>query len=131
MTKEEIIEGNILIAHWMEYKSDHPEWSQDIRFKVPIFLGDKGEWSKELHSCPADRLYFHKSWDHLMPVMEKIGLDFNARITWTADGIEATFIERDDVFEKAIADFGGFGSIVNTWKAVVKFIKWHNRKFKS
>lgn len=76
-------------------------------------------------------LRYHFNWNWMMEVMEKIGKDYNVRITWTADAMEVTYIDRPDVRDdNSIADFGGFGSITNTWKCAVKFIKWYNAKFK-
>lgn len=111
MMDEEIIAGNKLIAEFIGYKYLHPS----------------GDYSCELR--------YHSSWNWLMPVIEKIGKDYTVKITWTADGstdgYDVTYIERPDVFDKELADFGGFGPLTNTWKCAVKFIEWHNQKFKN
>lgn len=103
MEEKEIIEGNKLIAKFMKISM------------VP----------------PRTKFEYHESWEWLMPVIEKIGKDYNVRITWTADALEVTYIDRPDIDDdNSIADFGGFGSITNTWKCAVKFIEWYNAKFK-
>jgi hypothetical protein len=102
-----IKEGNKLIAEFMMGLSDS---------SISFF--------------PPDRLKYHSSWDWLMPVVEKITQieDGKFNVTILSHGDWACYIERDDVFEKAIADFGGFEPmILNVWKAIVKFIKWYNK----
>lgn len=117
--EKEIIEGNKLIAEFDGWeKTNHI----DEEFGN-LYLKD-GESKYE------DSFRYELSWNWLMPVVEKIGKDYDVRITWTANAIEVTYIDRPDIYDKSIADFGGFGSITNTWKCVVKFIVWYNQKYK-
>lgn len=140
MTQEQtdIEQGNILIAVFMGAK---------IEIKDMVnYPNDNHDW--EIHLEPHmihERRYgkiedligrfckYHSSWDWLMPVVEKIATiekgKFNVTILSAGDW--ACYIERDDVFEKSIADYGGFEPmILNVWKSVVKFIKWYNKKNK-
>jgi len=121
LTDEEIIRGNKLIAKFM---------GADTGGRI-----DK-VWKYDVpnHIWAAEGLRYHKNWNWLMPVMHKIGQEYNVKITWNADGgskgFDCTWIERPDVFDKTLASFGGFGPITNTWKCVVKFIEWYNLKHK-
>ncbi len=123
---KEIIEGNELIAKFHGWK----------HIPTPKEKGkgywDFHKWGRAQYS--SDAFQYHKSWDWLMPVMEKIGKEYNVRITWCADGgtkgFDVTYIDRPDIFDKELADFGGFGAITNTWKCAIKFITWYNAKFK-
>lgn len=117
MEQKEIIEGNKLIAIFM---------GTEIK-------GTKGPYKYRIgdQAYQEEGLRYHSNWNWLMDVMEKIGKDYNARITWTAGAMEVTYIDRPDIHDdNSIADFGGFGSIMNTWKCAVKFIQWYNIKFK-
>lgn len=129
--EQEIIEGNKLIAKFMGARGYY--LNEDI---ITYPAGDNPEPSIN-NGTATHNIYdlkYHSSWDWLMPVMEKIGQEYNVRITWCADGgtkgLDVTYIDRPDVFDKSIADFGGYGAIVNTWKCAVKFIEWHNYKFR-
>lgn len=124
--EKEIIEGNKLIAQFMDGKLCDGGFRQDVSEM------DSFKFRNKVYKFSD--LKYHIDWNWLMPVMEKIGKDYNVRITWCADGgtkgFGTTYIDRPDIFDKSIADFGGFGSIINTWKCVVKFIHWYNIKFK-
>lgn len=79
-------------------------------------------------------LPYHSDWSLLMPVAEKIATinDGKFSVEISSVGMWACFIKRDDVFDNEIADFGGFEPVIlNVWKAVVKFIKWHNAQSKN
>jgi hypothetical protein len=73
----------------------------------------------------ADDLCYQKSWDWLMPVVEKIeGYGFSV------------FIHNDGCYIKPTYYFGNFPAIGNigdskigaTYKAVLAFINWYNTK---
>lgn len=120
--EKEIIEGNKLIAHYMGLKPYKSHSGPQVNKQV-FSIGRREHL--------INNLYYHSSWDWLMPVMEKIGKEYNVRITWTAHAIEVTYIDRPDVRDdNSLADFGGFAPITNTWKCAVKFIQWYNTKYK-
>lgn len=68
-----------------------------------------------------DNLKYHKSWNWLMPVVEKIEKDYHVTI-------------RDRHCEIANADRAFIGregnKLRSTYKAVVEFIKWYNNSVK-
>lgn len=80
------------------------------------------------------RLQYHSSWDWLMPVVEKI----KKENVYTTENISDTFI----IFiNNSLTVIGGnnggyyFKSegkdmLSNTYKTVVKFIKWYNKNNK-
>ena len=147
MTKEEILEGNKLIAEFLGYvyvpytagHSGRPcGWViknyKLVDRKVPkLFLG----------RTTKDLLY-HKSWDWLMPVVEKIentkpfysvsnnaGFWYNDE-TYTVDRNKPQYlcIISDKSCRIVINSANYFlernNKLVATWFAVVEFIKWYN-----
>lgn len=124
---KEVSEGNALIAKFMGGTLKPPTKEHlNNPYNKPTWWG-VGDRKDARHF----QLNYHCSWDWLMPVVEKIGKDYDVRITWTPGGIEVTYIDRPDTIDDdSIADFGGYGSLENTWRCVVKFINWHNQKFK-
>lgn len=75
-------------------------------------------------------LEYHKDWNWIMPVVEKIGLLKN-RIIIHRDFklIYCEIICRINGISKEILEFDKT-SINATYKAVVKFIKWYNKEVK-
>ena len=116
MTKEKILEGNKLIAEFLGYAyipytgghSGRPcGWIiknyKLVDRKVPkLFLG----------KTTKDLLY-HKSWDWLKPVIDKIS-------DLTDEGKYLVTL--------SIFNFTIFANITDTWYAVVEFIEWYNEK---
>lgn len=110
MTKE-IESGNRLIAEFMGYRLDDKFskafkgiklWTSSPDFDNPLY--------KLLEGNELKQLYFHSSWDWLMPVVEKIK---NISIE--------QFYEKKKVMN-ALYDV----DINILWQAVVEFIKWYN-----
>lgn len=84
-------------------------------------------------ACARDvaELKYHSSWDKLMPVVENISSLDNGKYNFhiSSTGQWACYINRDDVFESEIANYGGFEPIIiNVWKSVFKFIQWYNKQ---
>lgn len=95
-TKE--IEGNILIGGFMGEKQ---ELTSQINFWILLPGYSLKRWINVVD------LKYHTSWDWLMPVCKKI--------------IEMYFDRREDIFK------GLHNCDINeTWKAVVRFIKFWN-----
>lgn len=88
--------------------------------KETVFAGN---WQEHL-----DNFNYDTEWLWLMPVVEKIGKDYDIRITWMPTAIGVTSINRPDVSDGEIASMGGKTAIENTFIAVVKFIEWYNTK---
>lgn len=107
MTQEEIKEANKLIAKFVG-KSRMYETSDDVFYA---------------------HLKYHKDWNALMPVVEKIAKidDEKYSVSISSVGLWTCFINRDDISESEIVSYGGYEPmILNVWKSVVQFIKWHN-----
>lgn len=97
--------NNKLIAEFMGVKplqSPYHWVHADVEYEMYGVLDFIVDGVDEKHFFRADELEFHKSWDWLMPVVEKIyQLDSNA-------------------------DFFGSINLEATYKEVVGFIKQHN-----
>lgn len=98
MSDTEIQEGNKLIAE---------------------FMNEQGSSHKNAYA---------ENWNALMPVVEKIAVDYDVRISWFDKDCVCT-ISNTSLEGSEIADFGNFTpAIINVWKAVVKLIEYHNQK---
>lgn len=111
----EVLEGNKLIAEFMERKIVDSPWSHKP-------LEQQGQWVYVLgQDFFKERIKYHYSWDWLMPVVEKIESIQNS------DNYEV------DIFGKC-CEIGvmdehsavGKTKIEATWLAIVEFIKWYN-----
>lgn len=128
MENKEIIEGNKLIAEFMEVKNVR-EYTLNEKHKCLIISDDDGfiEYVEGINF-----LSYNDSWNSLMPVVEKIEkLGFDSRIHGnnSDDGYLCDFLESNTNNEISCfvtwQDSGGT-KIQATYKAVVKFIKWYN-----
>jgi hypothetical protein len=129
LTKEEILEGNKLIAEFMggEFKEDLP------------YTFAKSGWLKTPandHQTIAQDYDFryHKSWDWLMPVIEKInglGKEYSFSIfkTYIALSVEkGGRVFKDFSFAHSENITSTQTSKQAAFKLVVKFVKWQNEK---
>lgn len=120
MTQQEIESDNKLIAEFMGWEV----------MKEEDFLGYNYPKGRDLSNVVVDvSLEYHKSWDWLMPVLEKIEMmlpeDVNTVIEFAwcnipvidAGGIESNF----DINTE------GNTKLEAVYKAVVEFIKWYNK----
>lgn len=120
----EIIEGNKLIAEYMEstFKSEYKIVNFSVRPTINI----------QANSFCEDELEYHKSWDWLMPVIEKIG---NHTFDDVNEGEEpeTAFLR---TFHGNMTRINRFPlhqaetQIESTWKAVVEFIEFLNEDIK-
>ena len=107
-------EGNLLIAYFMGGKLiDHPELNGvKMWTKYPLIEGRL--------NLPT-LLQYHTSWDWIMPVIDKIEhlggsiviLKHCSSVKFTFGGISQEFYENT--------------KILSTWKAILAYIKWHNK----
>ena len=117
--QKEIIEGNTLIAEFMEYFEKSIAFAQRKKIKY--------DWKKDL--IELESLTYHKSWDMLMPVVDK-----------TEESDTPYYIEIveqhcyiynidlcDDKKQDAFIITDGKTKIESVWNAVIKFIK-QNKK---
>jgi hypothetical protein len=111
--KQDIIEGNKLIAEFMQLESRKPSWSMAEQF------------NRNSYWIPVGVLEYHTSWDWLMPVVEKIeSLGFESGIS-----SDATYFKMEaspfDVVSQA--DNSWRKKIETVWEAVIQFIQWYNQ----
>lgn len=116
---ETIKNENELIAEFMRLDK-HPNNSR------AYWVEDQGIY------LTFDNLQFHKSWNQLMPVVEKIekGGDYHGygfKVTIERDWACISYRTRFSGLPK-IPDimFGDGSKLECTYKVVVDFIKWHN-----
>jgi hypothetical protein len=127
MDEKIIIKNNELIAKFMggRFTFIKPH-TPNVEFKVHP-RGDRNFNSSSFH---PRHLSYHKSWDWLMPVVEKVeSLDCNVGIF--------TGMKNDSWCR--IVRFGKFGlgdkeigikdnsRIISVFKAIIEFIKWYNK----
>ena len=120
MTKEEIIEGNKLIAEFMGgvYDSDVNEY---------WFYLNPPNWTSKFAPTTYE-LKYHSSWDWLMPVVEKIENDL--KDSFNVDIVNNNQCEIVKNGSKFICGYG-FETVYNSkieavYYSVVAFIKWYN-----
>lgn len=117
---EEQFEGNRLIVEFMGYKLVTPEMRKNpLEWKYsywenPEFKGSsKGVLGSEKH------LYYHSSWDWLIPVCHKID---NLDTKGLADDKYYRYVDFCDSMDEAIT----FYEKEPVYEIVVEFIKWYN-----
>jgi hypothetical protein len=145
MTEQEIIDGNILIAKYMEYLvgplSGWISGKNECAYKK-----EDGEINEAI---PVNGLKYHKSWDVLMPVIEKISKHkhngFPLNVTVSGDcgifidinhsNMAAQLYEgnREIVNTLNINYFADtevqdetYSHIMSVWVGVVQFVNWFN-----
>lgn len=107
MKEEEIIEGNRLIAKFLGY-----QFKIDDNFKYPYFIVHGNVFFE-------NELSYHRSWDILMPVVEKIA---ETRRYAIIDEVpeDEWWVYVNLIYLKITT------SILSVWQAVVEYIKWYN-----
>ena len=129
MTREEIIEGNKLIAKFEGAEElDKSSGLLDSSLCLDMLHPIKNK--KEYISLTE--LKYHSSWDWLMPVVEKIeSTDPLGGIVMIQQGMcRITSRMLGDNSIKASNDnyflLGVKGKLLSTYKSVVEYIKWYN-----
>ncbi len=115
-------ENNKLIAEFMGAElgngtDDHPI----VYINIPTYCGEQ--------TLSASMLKYHKRWDWLMPVIEKIENDIGHAVVISQENV--TIIEHDsksNLNELIYVDEGS--KLESVYKAVVDFIKWYNKSKK-
>ena len=119
MTQEQIIQSNQLIAEFMGIEFD-PE--------IHLFYGY--EWDEHNNGVPEYEVYYHQSWDWLIPVVEKI---------------ETIIFENDEYYNfqilggcyvviisshghELITVDNGQSKLECAYLAAVQFIEWYNQQ---
>lgn len=106
MTKEEIIEGNKLIAGFMDVKTKVN--SRGFLCTIP---------DADLN---FEYIQYHSSWDWIMPVVEKISNWYDNDSDDYMDSMEEANLL---LFRLSI-----FAGIKETYQSVIKFIQWYNKQ---
>jgi hypothetical protein len=125
MTTEE---GNKLIAEFMGLKAvrpfkdiGHPEvWAWETPTNSPLYRVANGN--------DLENIYFHSSWDWLMPCVEKIeSLGCIVEI-WLCLGKGCRIIKGSfKVPTMTIANTESNSTIEAVWQAVIQYIEWYNQ----
>lgn len=111
MTEKQILEGNILIARFLGWELSEKARKWNVGEFYPYGYV----------SANPNYLHFDKSWDWLIPVLEKI-----EDIDYVAD-IEIHSQITNIYADKTFTHFNkGDWSPIATWECIVDFIKWHN-----
>lgn len=121
MEQSEIIEGNRLIAVFHGWKHiptpkgkgkgywDFPEWK-------------RASWSEE-------SLEYHRSWDWLMPVVDKVESltveDGRGPVNFIVS-MDSTYCVISQGGEGVVADYQGDNRMECTYHAILRFIRWYN-----
>lgn len=121
MTEAEIIEGNKLIAEFMEYEHcTDPDHASNKCYSVP--------YAKGYHRL--NQMQHHSSWDWLMPVVEKINTISIQNYGEMGVYIKpfTCYIGSDETDPVIITTFGNYPKLIEmVWSAVVTFIRWYNQ----
>jgi hypothetical protein len=119
MTKEEILNGNKLIAEFMGAKRmPHNSKLTPTLYEFPESIGNTNT-----HKWATDYLIYHKSWDWIMPVVEKIeNLGYIVSITG-----HNCRIEGDHVLFTSIR----YNKMHSTHETVLEFIQWYNKNLET
>lgn len=125
------LESNKLLAEFMGLKHHHgyDTWN------IPLDMNcDSARiWRLEIqggYQFKSKLLKFDKSWDWLMPVIDKIGdeLGFNVTISRSFATITVT-ADSKGFFETTCSHSGRLRPLTKieaTYKVVIAFIKWYN-----
>lgn len=118
MTREEITEGNVLIAEFMGWKKTNG-FEGDTRLTVPRVVFNDPKY----RFIEPERIMYHTSWDCLIPVVEKAvsicgQLDFNSVERLVAEDI----FYSDNMLSEIIE-----GDIEAIYNRSIKFIKFYNQ----
>lgn len=118
MTTQEIIEGNKLIAEFMQVRNDFSDIYYLPEFGHYFNSYGQIEWNECFRS---NELKFNSSWDWLMPVVEKIEKTKQADVI-----IHAKNLVQISYNKETKAYF--YDSLLeNVWLACIEFIKWYNQ----
>jgi hypothetical protein len=117
LTEEQIIEGNILIAKYLGYVFPGDE----VPVKGAVLLNSNGYTSGMFFRF--EDMQFHEKWEHIMPVVEKIAVDYDISIWWYDKECVCT-IKNTSIEHSEVADCGNHEpAILNVWMAIVQLLK--------
>ena len=103
MTKEKLLEGNKLIAEFME--GIFKIVDLDTKNSEECVFFNKGN-----DPFPFNSLAYHRDWNWLMEVVEKIDI-----------------LSTKDSSKLKIEELSIFSEIYEVWIAAIEFIEWYNK----
>ena len=137
MAEEEIIAANRLVAIFMGGRFIEDQGKEDV-----VFSNDENKEGgvEEISLFQVDALEFHRSWDWLMPVLDKIEkMGYKNNLTYQKEGyncriqrLEIREHEPDGSGKKLILNKKYFYSdnrptkIEAVYWTIVKFLEWWN-----
>lgn len=117
------IEGNILIAKFMGFENVKKE-NEEVFCQVEPPNG----WEKQFPRGVIKKIVFHKSWNELMPVVEKIeklGYGFTVD-PWGIEIIE--YISGKEELVCSFINDDDYPKIEQYFYIIVDFIEFYNKK---
>ena len=127
MTHEEILEGNKLIAEFMDGIPDYAAYyGLGTKFLRGYTL--KSDYVPALtYYSSVDELKYHKDWNYLMPVVEKINKETGKIVRMEGYACDITSTCNENPSKKPFKIFNHKNSLIDaTYTSVVEFIKWYN-----
>lgn len=123
MTENDIIESNKLIAEFMgAFKTHNCKNNELVIPNHSICRTDIIEVGK------GPIINYHRSWDWLMPVVEKIEeIDVVASFQIEQPTIYIWKSSEDSTFKDIEIDIFNKSKIIAVYEAVARFIKWYNK----
>lgn len=124
MEATEILEGNKIIAEFMDWRI-----AENIKHESgePTYIKKENLGTSY---ATMDMMAYHKSWNWLMPVVEKIEVIEISRNHNPVVTIEKYITIISDNGEAPIVESQTDSRIEGAYNAVVKFIKWYNQQSK-
>lgn len=120
--EKEIVEGNKIIAEFMEYKlidTGRPFYKKGWFFHGEDTLEKYPPLYKLLESNDEDKLWFHSSWDWLMPACKKFD---ELEVPGSPLKIRRKYEDCCDKIDHKVALY----EIKPVWEALVEAIQWYN-----
>lgn len=126
---QEILEGNKLILEFMEF----PVNTKQVQFDSRIYYNVSSlNLPTGITIACEDQFDFNRSFDWLMPVVEKI--EYDLKDTYCFDikryGVKVYHLGikcyETIIYDKVLTDAGANSKIESVYIAVIEFIKWYN-----
>jgi hypothetical protein len=140
------MEENRMIAAFMGYEfvtvgyfdtEDETQWQRENReWMDEVGIEDVGDYfvdTKDNSWFPAEEADYHKSWDALMPVVEKIEKEgcevvIGSQMEWINDDQDIVWHQDVSICQdiQEICNVTAKTKIEAVYSAVLSFLKWYN-----
>jgi hypothetical protein len=121
---QKILKGNKLIAKYMGFEYNGTDSFGNDNYRIPEV------YRKFFHCSHFDNLHFDRSWDWLMPVVEKIENYEEDRysVNFVIDNCQSEITIYHTSFQHPIETFSAIEGekIKSTYLVCIEFIKWYN-----